>query len=150
MTEDFTNDNLAEWFKKIPGELCASAWELVGCILNELRNTGMDHNDMLRLGWIQEDNSVECLKISCTGGNFWAKILVDSWNTVAFASVTTLCLNTDKFHDCQRQIPQHTTHHRYSIFTPKSIRKVKTITPEILMKISKSNPKRAIGLAPKT
>ncbi|KAH8653203.1 hypothetical protein BGZ60DRAFT_180250 [Tricladium varicosporioides] len=108
ITSAFETGDLTQWFKQLPPDLCMPAWKLVREILSDLGYTGVDKEEMLRLAWLRPNKAIECLKIPCKGGNFWASMLADSsdWNSVAFASVTHQCLNTSsEFHECQRQIP---------------------------------------------
>jgi hypothetical protein len=55
--------------------------------------TGIDKTgSSLRLGWVKADGSLDCLRISCTGDNTWAKILTDSDDIATFGTFTPLCL----------------------------------------------------------
>jgi hypothetical protein len=106
MTGAFKSGDLTQWFKGIPHDLEPCAWELVANILSELENTGVDHDNQLRLAWLHVDNSLEGLKIQRPGSNFWARALTDSWSSTAFVSITPLCLNTSSdFHECKQKIP---------------------------------------------
>ncbi|KAH7327426.1 hypothetical protein BKA65DRAFT_597959 [Rhexocercosporidium sp. MPI-PUGE-AT-0058] len=117
----FETADLGEWFRRLPGNLRPTALKIVRKILGDLGNTGVDKEKMLRLAWLQPHSAIECLKIPCEEGNFWAQMFTDSSseNSVAFATITPHCLNTSSdFHDCQRQI--------LDAFDPKQIFRLST------------------------
>lgn len=79
---------------------------LVKEILYQLQSTGIDHENTLRLGWVQDNNALKCLKIPCHGSNLWAKILTDSCDVATFACVTDQCLeSSSSSHVCQGSRP---------------------------------------------
>ena len=94
MVDALHGSKLPSWFQDLPDEYQIPASIIIREILNRLQHTGIDDENMLRIGWVQRDTGLECLKIPCTRANSWAKMLVDCTETVTFACVTHLCLET--------------------------------------------------------
>jgi len=104
--EAFRSPGLEKWFKVLRDDLQGPAWMLIKEILFQLQSTGIDQENTLRLGWVQDNNAFKCLKIPCYGGNLWAKILTDSCDVATFACVTDQCLeSSSKSHVCQGSSP---------------------------------------------
>ena len=107
MLEAFYDSDLEEWFRKLPNEYHPAVWMLVKEILHQLQHTGIDHENMLRIGWIQSNYALKCLKIKCSEGNSWAKILTDSPDVVTFACVEPTCMQSSSpRHKCSGKIPE--------------------------------------------
>lgn len=103
----FDEADLKQWFLELPEELEEPAWMLVREILCQLQHTGVDHENMLRIGWAQENTALKCLKIKCSGQNSWAKILTDSPDIVTFACVEPVCIQSSTpGHKCLGKIPK--------------------------------------------
>ena len=106
IVEAFRRPGLEKWFTVLQDDLQGPAWMLIEEILLQLQSTGIDHENTLRLGWVQDNNALKCLKIPCHGGNSWAKILTDSCDVATFACVTDQCLeSSSKSHICQGSSP---------------------------------------------
>lgn len=69
--EAFRGPGLEKWFTVLRNGLQGPAWMLIKEILFQLQSTGIDHEDTLRLGWVQDNNAFKCLKIPCHGDNSW-------------------------------------------------------------------------------
>ncbi|PMD12603.1 hypothetical protein NA56DRAFT_480712 [Hyaloscypha hepaticicola] len=107
ISKAFYESDIAEWFRKLPKESHPAAWMLVKEILCQLQHTGIDHENMLRIGWIQANDALKCLKIKCSGGNSWAKILTDSPDVVTFACVEPTCMQSSSpRHKCSGKLPE--------------------------------------------
>jgi hypothetical protein len=106
ISKAFDQSDLQQWFHELPEELHEAAWLLVREILYQLQHTGIDQENNLRIGWAQENTALKCLKIKCGGHNSWAKILTDSPDTVTFACVEPICMQSPSLrHRCPENLP---------------------------------------------
>jgi len=104
---------LALWFQQLPDQYQLPASTIIKEILHRLQHTGVDNENMLRIGWARLENGLECLKIPCTRDNYWAKMLADSTETVTFACVTEKCLETTgRVRTCGNTRPSTFDRHR--------------------------------------
>lgn len=107
ISEAFHKPNLRDWFLSLPNVLHKPAWTLVKEILCQLQHTRIDHENMLRVGWVQENDALKCLKIQCSGSNAWAKMLTDSPDVVTFACVAPICMESpSERHRCRWSLPR--------------------------------------------
>jgi hypothetical protein len=104
------------WFET-QDELYQNATDmLIKEVLNKLQHTGVDDENNLRIALADDIKGIECITIPCRKANSWAKMLVDSTDTVTFACVTTLCLETCG--KCTRRCGGIVSHQNFFNSTP--------------------------------
>jgi hypothetical protein len=129
MSNAFCKSDLQQWFSNLPAKLHAPAWMLVKEILNQLQHTGVDHEHMLRIAWLQPNDSLKCLKIKCSRANSWAKILIDSPNVVTFAYVASECVSPSRLGNVAKASQSPTIRAGISSFILKCAHYLKTTIP---------------------